>query len=124
VHLDPGWTHTTYCPSLLLVVSSVYSLVLVALLIGARRTLGQRLRANRSWLPVLLVVLSPVPVVLVAREHVPVLGSLPFLPHPSFCFGTPGAAHLIAFALPVISTLVALRIDLGFTRRAISVPRP
>jgi hypothetical protein len=69
-------------------------------------------------------VLAPVPLVLVAREHVPVLGSLPFLPHPSFCFGAPGAAHLIAFVLPVIFTLVALRIDLGLTRRASPVPRP
>jgi hypothetical protein len=124
VLLDPGWTHITYSPTLLLIVSSLYSLATIAVLVSARRLLVARVHASRALLPALFVVLSPLPIVFIAREHVPVLGSLPFLPHASFCFGNPGALHVIAFALPIISTLVALRIINGPARPVLSAARP
>jgi hypothetical protein len=121
VLLDPGWTHTTYSPTLLLVVSSLYSLAVIAALAGVRRILVAR---SQTLLPALLVILSPLPIVLIAREHVPVLGSLPLLPRASFCFGNPGALHVIALALPVISTLAALRIIHGRVRPVLPMPPP
>jgi len=120
VLLDPGWTHTTYSPQLLLVGSCVYSLAIIAVLVAARRFLVASVHASRAFLPALLVVLSPLPMVVIAREHVPVLGSLPFLPHASFCFGVPGPLHVIALALPVVSTLVALRVIHSSARSALS----
>jgi hypothetical protein len=107
--VELAWSHTTYSPALLLIGSALYSLALLGFLLAARRPLAARIRTGQALLPAILVLFSPLPVLLVAREHLPLIGTLPLLPPSRFCFGDPGVGHVIAFALPVLTTLASLR---------------
>ncbi len=102
---DAPPTHVTYSPIVLLGVSVAVSL-LVALVVAVL------LRApGRTRVILITILASPLPLLLLAREHLPILSGSP-LPGVDFCFGEPGFLHLVSFLLPPfvgLLTLTALR---------------
>ena len=90
---EAGWTHTTYSPVLLLLAALFESLLVVILLTAVRRGApghGAGLLA--------VVVLSPLPLLFLARGHFPLISSW----GATYCFGELGLLHAISFLLPPV----------------------
>jgi hypothetical protein len=103
---DTGHIHVTYSPALLLAISAVLSLVVALVVALALRFPGWRRGV------VAFIVASPIPILLLAREHLPLLSWIPMASGFDFCFGEPGVLQVVSFLLPLavgFSTLAALR---------------
>jgi hypothetical protein len=87
-----GFTHHTFSPAIL-VLLSVVAASMVAVLARRRRRAA-----------LVLAIASSLLLVWIAGAHLPFISSI--APH-SFCFGSPGAAHLVAFALPLLALVMA-----------------
>ena len=81
---EAGWSHTTYSPFLFLLAALLESL-LVAFLITAMR----RKTAGHAGKLLSVIVLSPLPLLFLARGHLPLLSSCQFLSWRA----RPGARH-------------------------------
>jgi hypothetical protein len=108
-----SFTHVAYDPIVLVVASCFSSAVLLAVILAARPTISACAGLGRWVLLAGIVFRSPLPLLLVPRDHIPGLMSLPVIPPPSFCFGQRGLLHVVAFALPIATALVALRLVLS-----------
>jgi len=88
---EAGWSHTTYSPVLLFLAALLESLLVVFLITSVRRK-----TAGRAGKLLSVIVLSPLPLLFLARGHLPLLSSW----GASFCFGELGLVHVISFLLP------------------------
>ena len=103
---EAGHVHVTYSPVLLLAIAAAASLVLA---LGV--ALALRSPAPRRGV-VTLIVASPIPILLLARQHLPILSAIPFPGRFDYCFGDPGVLDVVSFLLPPVVgflTLAALR---------------
>jgi hypothetical protein len=87
-----GFTHHTFSPALLVLLSVVSALIVAG--VARRRRRGA----------LLIAVASSLMLVWIAGEHLPFISSI--APQ-SLCFGAPGAAHWVAFALPLLALVLA-----------------
>ena len=103
--VENGGSHTAYSPVLLLMAALAVSLCLG--IVVARSTFRQKLGAGGL---LLLIGLSPLPLMLLSYAHLPMLSSLGA--GRGFCFGEIGLLHIVSFLLPQsvgLLTLLALR---------------
>src|SRR5216684_2711228 len=96
---EAGWSHTTYSPVLLLLAGLLESLLVVFLITSVRRRTARHVGKLLS-----VIVLSPLPLLFLARGHLPLLSSGAV----RFCFGELGLVHVISFLLPPTVGLFAL----------------
>src|SRR5262249_4247627 len=93
--------HVTYSPVLLLAVSVALSLLVALVVVVLVRV------PRHTAIIVAIIFASPLPLLLLAREHLPVLSGSP-LPGVDFCFGDPGFLQLVSFVLPPFVGLLTL----------------
>src|SRR3954447_14010707 len=104
--------HVTYSSVVLLYLGVLDSTIVVALLLTARRLRRVSTASPRvpRW-PLTAVLLSPLPLLWLAREHLPLVGLLPGFPPPRFCFGPPDTRHLVSFLMPLVAGLAAIALS-------------
>jgi len=111
VSFEPAAAHATYSPLVLLAVSLVLSIAIVVVVLAARN------RSKRGWLG-FLVALSPIPLLVLAHQHLPLVGEIVSPSFMNFCFGQPGFLHVASFLLPPLAGLLAI---LGARRQSANV---